>query len=183
MSHPRLTLTTPAHPVARHLGRAVRHLAEGPHLWGSVDVTPAQRTTVIRTRLTVFRPGTNSAERRALHFFHYWPIMGAVVALFVVVGINDELPALTSIAIAIVVYAAGFWFGSSRTRTLRATSRHLTLVTVAGLEGSEVVGDIEFFREATDRLRAIDTLDDRGVITAAEYEARWAEIYNALPAS
>ncbi|UFS59120.1 DUF6611 family protein [Subtercola endophyticus] len=180
--HPHLQTGIPADSAARLLARAARRISEGPHLWGAIDVTPTGRTSYCRTRLTVYPPGTNAAERRALRFYRNWPVAGAVLALFLFLALA-EMPALVVTSIAISVYAAGIWAGHAATRSLRPHVRRLTVLTAATGQHFETLGDIAFFQAATDQLRAMDKLNDHGLLSAAEYESYWAEIYDALPAA
>ncbi|CAN5249558.1 hypothetical protein BH09ACT6_BH09ACT6_26950 [soil metagenome] len=170
-----------AHPAAPGAWRLVEQLCEGPHRWGRVDVTPTARTTWNRTRLTVYPPGTNAAERRALQFHRSWPTGGAVVALLLILALSRWTP-LAATAVAASVYAAGIGAGAVATRRLRPQVRRLTIVTVPLGGRVESLGDTRFFAWATDRLRVLDSLHSQGLLTTPEYEAGWAEIYTALPA-
>ncbi|QWT24452.1 hypothetical protein KPL76_03365 [Subtercola sp. PAMC28395] len=162
------------------VGRGLVAVCEGPNRWGRVDVTPTGRTTWNRTRLTVYPPGTNAAERRALQLHRNWPVAGAVVALFVMLALSSW-PPLAAAAVAVSVYGAGLMTAQALTRRIRPQVRRLVVVTVPIGGRIESLGDIGSFTAAIDRLHALDELRRRGAITPAEHEAGWAEIYSALP--
>jgi hypothetical protein len=145
-----------------------------------IDVTPTGRTVWSRTRLTVYPPGTNTAERRALRFYRSWPVGGAALAIFLFFGLS-ALPVIIVTILALLVYVVGFWAAHLATRTLRPKLKCLTVLTISTGANVETLGDVAFFEAATDRLRALDELDDQGLISAAEYEIHWSEIYDALP--
>ena len=169
-------------PVAAACGRTAQRLLEGAHPWGSIDVTPTGRTTWTRTRLTVYPPGTNHAERRALQFYRNWPVVGALIALFVMLSLNPWTP-LAATGVALLVYVAGFAGALWMTRNLRPRLRRLIVVTVPVGGATETLGDIDSFNNATDQLRTLDRLSRLRLLTPAEYEAGWATIYNSLPDS
>ncbi|WP_116282112.1 DUF6611 family protein [Subtercola boreus] len=169
------------HPATAFASRTAEHLLEGPHRWGSIDVSPAGRTSWNRTRLTVYPPGTTHAERRALHFSRTWPVVGAVVALFTLLALSAYTAAPAATAAAVAVYALGLLAGLRMTRTLRPRLKCLTVVTIPLGGGMETIGDVDFYQAATDRLRALDDRNDRGLVTPAEYEFCCTQIYNAMP--
>ncbi|RFA08578.1 hypothetical protein B7R54_04560 [Subtercola boreus] len=175
-----LTAAHRTQAMAAFASRTTEHLLEGDHRWGSIEVSPAGRTSWNRTRLTVYPPGTNHAERRALHFYRTWPVVGAVVALFTILALS-AWPPLAATAAAVAVYALGLLAGFRMTRHLRPRLRRLSVVLVATGGGTETLGDIDFYNTATDEFRALDRLHDAGLVSAAEYELAWAKIYNALP--
>ncbi|RFA21144.1 DUF6611 family protein [Subtercola boreus] len=164
----------------RTVARATEHFLEGPHPWGSVDVSPTGRTTWNRTRLTVFPPGTNRGERRALQFYRTWPVAGAVIGLLTFLAL-DSWPPMAATAMVLGVYVAGFVVALRLTTTLRPGLRRLTVMSIPVGGRFETVGDVEYFDHATDRLRTLDTLRERGLLSPLEYEAGWAEIYDAIP--
>jgi hypothetical protein len=184
--HPQSTVqqgapaSTPAESVTRALYRAARRLSEGPHPWGVIDVTPTGRTVWSRTRLTVYPPGTNSTERRALRFYRVWPVAGAALAILLFFTLS-ALPVVVVTLLALALYIAGIWAAYAATRDLRPRLRYITVLTIQTGLTIETVGDIASFDDTTDRLRALDALHDQGLIGAAEYEMHWSEIYDALP--
>jgi hypothetical protein len=171
----------PAHPEL--VNELLRRLIEGDKLWGTLDVTPVGRSMWRRVRLTVYPPGTTSAERRALHFAHSWPIAGAILALVVMVALGSAWPpALVVVGVA-ALYLAGFWVGARLTRTLRMRIRSLSVVSVYVGGGLEEYGDASLLRETADRLRDIDARRRAGRLDPVSYEAEWSDIYAALPSS
>ncbi len=175
-----------ASPNPAHAGLVVeflRKLIEGDKLWGTIDVSPAGRSMWRRVRLTVYPPGTTSAERRALHFAHTWPIGGAILGLVLMVTLGSAWPtALVVVAIA-ALYGAGFWLGARLTRPLRNRIRSLVVVSVYVGGGLEEYGNASLLRETTGRLAALDAHRRDGGMEPARYEAEWAEIYETLPSA
>ncbi|NEN05761.1 hypothetical protein G3T36_07730 [Diaminobutyricibacter tongyongensis] len=159
----------------------LRKLIEGDNLWGTLDVSPAGRALWRRVRLTVYPPGTTSAERRSLHFAHTWPIGGAILGLLLMVTLGSAWPPAVVVVVVAALYAAGFWLGARLTRPLRNRIRSLVVVSVFVGGGLEEYGDALLLRETTARLRDLDARRREGGIDPARYEAEWAEIYDTLP--
>jgi hypothetical protein len=158
------------------LTRAWRRLLEGPHQWGVYDVT-AGRSGVVHYRLTVFPPGTNAAERRALTRARDWPVVGAVCALVAIMGFGQVVgPALLTIG-AIVVYALGIVWTRSRTRDIRRSVRTIDAVQVNDGIRNVSRGDLTLILASVAALRTLD--ENAPGFDAVDYEARWAEIYRS----
>ena len=169
----------PAHPEA--VVEFLRKLSEGDKLWGTVDVSPANRSMWRRVRLTVYPPGTTSAERRALHFAHTWPIGGAILGLVLMATVGSAWPPmLVSVAI-VALYLAGFWLGARLTRPLRNRIRSLSVVSVYVRGEFEEYGDAALLREATASFEQLDARRRAGELDPVLYEAEWARIYDTLP--
>ncbi len=173
----------PGAPVhSSTLGRVVRRLSDGEHLWGTVDVSPANRSVWSRTHVTVYAPGTNSAERRRLRLLHAWPALGALLGLLLMVALRD-IPAWTGFGAGIGLYAAGFWPLLQSTKRLRRANRHIRVSMVDLGDHYERIGDLPLLRAS---LRILTHMDDalrRGALTPVEYEARWATVYDSIPTS
>src|SRR3979490_2744289 len=108
----------------------LRKLTEGDKLWGTVDYSPAGRSMWRRVRLTVYPPGTTSAERRMLHFAHGWPLGGAILGLILMVTLGSAWPPALVIVAIVAMYLAGFWVGVRLTRPIRSRIRSLSVVSV-----------------------------------------------------
>jgi hypothetical protein len=156
-------------------------MIEGDKLWGTLDVSPVGRSMWRRVRLTVYPPGTSSADRRALHFAHTWPVGGAILALVLLVSLGSAWPPALVVVAITGLYLAGFWLGARLTRPLRARIRSLDVVSVYVGGGLEEYGDASLLRETTARLEALDARRRAHDLDPARYEAEWAEIYESLP--
>ncbi len=154
--------------------------------WGTLDVSPAARGAWQLMRLRVYPPGTSPRERRALGFAHSWPIAGSAGTLVVVAvlaalpPVADALPPVGDLAVVLLLYLAGFLLGARLTRRLRRRVRTLTgAVVYAGGEKREY-GDVALLRASARRLAALEGLRREGLIGPVEYEAVWAEVYEAV---
>jgi len=168
------------HAAKKVLARSAERALEGSQHWGRIDVVGAGRSGSCRTRVTVYPPGTTAGERRAMRFYRAWPVAGAVLSMFLLLALNT-LPTALAVVAVVGLYAAVFGAASARTRRLRSESRHVEILTVPIGGNVETVGDVRFFNAVTDQLRCIDTLSERGQLTAVGYEVRWAEVYASMP--
>jgi hypothetical protein len=164
----------------RVLARAARHLLEGPHPWGVYDVN-AGRSGLVHYRLTVYPPGTNAAERRALTLARDWPVSGAVCALAAFMVLGDVVrPALLTTA-AFVVYTLGIVWTRWRTRKIRPTVHVLDAVQVDDGMRPLARGDLALIQASVTALRTLD--DNATRWDAVDYEARWAQVYRSVGAA
>ena len=158
----------------------MRKLSEGDKLWGTLDVSPLNRSMWRRVRLTVYPPGTTSAERRALHFAHSWPVAGALLALAVTVMLSALSPIVVVAAVA-AMYLAGFGFGAWLTRSVGKRIRSVSVVSMYIGGGLEEHGDADLLRAARARLESMDERRRSGELDPVRYEAEWAAVYEKLP--
>ena len=160
------------------LARAQRRLLEGPHRWGSYDVS-AGRSGVVHYRLTVYPPGTNAVERRALARARDWPAVGAIGSLLVIVAFGGVIGPAMLMTGVVIVYSLGIAWTRSRTWHLRRDVRVLDAVQVQ--DGAQRVsrGELALILASIAALRALDDGADR--LDGVGYEARWAEIYRSMP--
>jgi hypothetical protein len=179
-----VTTTTNPHrihaPLPAVLRRAATRLTEGPHRWGGIDVNPGGRGGWNRTRLVVFPPGTNAAERRRLAVARAWPVAGAVLAILVLV-VLDPLPQLVSFLAAAVFYVLGFVGAALLTRRIRPGVRTLSTSIVAVGGGVTCYGDARLLHEIANAFAELDDDAAAGLVAPVEYEARWAELYGLVP--
>ncbi len=171
----------PAHPV--FVVEFLRRLTEGDKLWGTIDYSPVSRSMWRRVRLTVYPPGTTSAERRALHFSHGWPVGGALLALILMVTVGSAWPPLLAAGAVVALYAAGFWLGARLTRPVRCRIRSLAVVSVYVHGELEEYGDAALLRATIGRLEALDARRRAGDLDPVHYEAEWAAIYGMIPSA
>lgn len=175
---PRARPTPKAGPT--RVSRLIRRVSDGQHLWGTIDVSPANRSVWSRTHLTVYAPGTNTAERRRLRLFHSWPIVGAVLGILVMVAL-DSWPPLIAFGVGIAVYAVGFWPVTAMTARLRRANRHVVVSVVDIGERYQQTGDLELLRSCVRILSDLEEGLARGTMTPVEFEACWAEVYRLIP--
>jgi hypothetical protein len=183
-----VTTTAHQHPAPEHLATRLRGVAaraairvtEGPHRWGGLDVNPGGRGGWSRTRLVVYPPGTNAAERRRLSAWRAWPVLGAFLAILMLVALAS-LPQLVSFFGAVAFYVLGFVATGVWTRRLRPRIRTLTtsVVTVGG--GITCYGDVRLLHRIANDFVELDDDVAAGRVSPVEYEARWAELYARVP--
>ncbi len=161
------------------IARAMTRIFEGPHPWGLYEVN-ASRSGVVHYRLTVFPPGTNAAERRALARARDWPVVGAVAALVAIMIFGESLgPAFTTFA-ALAVYAIGVVWTRLRSRGIRSAVRSVDAVQVYDGVRNVTRGELGRILVAVATLRTLDEDERAGRIDEVGYEARWAAVYHAV---
>ena len=159
------------------LARARTRLLEGPHRWGTYDIH-AGRAGVVHYRLTVYPPGTNSAERRALTRAREWPIVGAIGALVAIIAFGETVgPALLMTGV-LAAYVAGIVWTRSRTRHLSRAVRVVDAVMVNAGGRNVSRGELSLILTSIASLRELDENSARP--NEVEYEARWAEVYRSI---
>jgi len=166
------------HTAKLALTHSAERVLEGSH-WGAIATVDAGRGTS-RSRVTVYPPGTAAGERRAMRFLRAWPVVGAVLGMFLLLALN-AWPLPLAMMTVLGMYAAGFAAALSVTKRVRDGSHHVEVVSVYAGGHTETVGDIGFYNAVTDQLRCIDTLSARGELTPVGYEARWAAVYASIP--
>lgn len=115
--------------MTTRLALAQRRLLEGSHPWGSYQVN-VSRSGVVHHRLTVYPPGANSAERRALAGARDWPVAGALGALLAIIGLGRSIGSLLLLSCVTVVYLLGIVWTRLRIRRLRLAVRTIDAVNV-----------------------------------------------------
>lgn len=170
----------PAH--AESVNEVLRRIAEGRALWGTIDVSPLSRGIWQRVRLTVYPPGISRGERRLLHAFHAWPIVGAVGCLFALIPLSDAGPVL-ALATALAVYLAGFLVLAALSHDLRVRCHVVTAASEYVGGSLREFGDVQLLLTAGRRLVDLETQRRAGRIDPVAYEAEWAAVYDTLPAS
>jgi hypothetical protein len=128
-------------------------------------------------RLSVYPPGTNLSQRRALTFRRRWPWVGIVVGILVAIATTSDWGFLLGAA----VYAGGFLVAAWMTSQIRPQIRKLHVsVAVAG-GAREVFGDAEQFTKASGALAELDRALEDQEITPVQYELGWAAVYESIP--
>jgi hypothetical protein len=170
-------------PVSAVVREVLHTVTDGSHRWGVYESTTPlsmRRNGWGRFVLTVYPPGTNLRERRAITFHRRWPAWGGMIlSLTAMIAASLEPFAITMIPFALV-YAAGILIGFVKTRRLRSHTRRLT-VAVASLGGlPEVIGDAELLNASVRSLVDIDLQLQLGNLTPVEHEVGWGRVYYAI---
>jgi hypothetical protein len=171
----------PAERIREALARGLRRVLEGAHPWGRYEAS-SSRSGATHFRLTVFPPGTNPAERRALARARDWPLIGAIAGLLAIAAFGDEQHPLLVTVVALALYAAGVVVTRSATRALRPRIRTLDAVRVFDGVAMTTRGDLRRLRRAAVALSCLDRDAAAGRIDEVEYEARWAAVYEWVAA-
>ncbi len=159
-----------------------RRLTEGRQLWGVVDRSPASRGLWCEVRLTVYPPGTTSAQRRLFHAVHEWPIVGVIVGMMLMVALGPTVPAGVELGAGGALYAAGFAAGAVLIRPFAERMRRLAAVVTLAAGDWRAAGDVELIEATLERFAALDDRRRAGLVSPARYEAEWGAIYDSLPA-
>jgi hypothetical protein len=163
------------------VNKIMRRLIDGDRKWGTLDFSPAGRTTWQSVHLTVYPPGVTPVERRSLRFAHLWPVAGSILCLVVMIMLSDVLTPIWSLIVAVSVYIAGFLLGSHLTRPLKGRIRTLNVSTVYLADSLTKLGDCALMNTVRARFDALDAFDGSGSLSPVAYEAEWARIYDLLP--
>ncbi|MCU1549865.1 MAG: hypothetical protein JWR36_425 [Glaciihabitans sp.] len=159
----------------------VRRILEGEHGWGRVEVAPVGRTVWSRYRVAVFPPGLSRSELRSLNFYYSWPIAGALAAVFAFAALGSTWPVVLDVLAVAAVYSGVFWGAATLTRDLRSRIRRVAAVIVQ-LEGRyETYGEADILFATLDGFSELDARQQAKAVTPAQYEAGWAQLYDAIP--
>jgi hypothetical protein len=172
-----------AHPEEVLTRSPLTRLLEGRYLWGDYRSGPPSRTGWLDYRLTVYPPGTNAAERRALQFWYSWPLAGALLSfLAFAVGGGKVRPEILVPSVAIG-YLAGILIGWVRTRGIRAGVRRLYVARYPDQGELKTLGDAAALGAAVHTLMDLDARLSAGELTMLEYENGWWSVYDSLEPS
>lgn len=147
--------------------------------WGSLEVGTPVRYGWRGYRLTVNPPGTSAAERRQLWLSRNIPYLAAALAIPLVLVLQPGLPPLAVlliIPIGMIVVARV----RGTTKTLRSRVRRLSASYVDVGGATRVIGDGALLSTSVEALREMDRARLADEISPAEYERRWAVVYDSL---
>jgi hypothetical protein len=161
--------------VTEHRTRASR----GVHPWGRYTERPVSRTMWSSRTLVVFAPGTTTRDAVLLRAWHVWPVLGAVVAV-VVLLVLDHTRGL-GLAAAGAVYALGFGVLGAATSRTRPQVRSLTTTVFHGNGRPEVHGDVRLLDGSLDALLLVEHACRSGAVDRVGLEVVWADVWTALP--
>jgi hypothetical protein len=180
-----VSISEAKHHSAQSIVQSALHdLVEGRREWGVIEIPQhVTRTGWDRYSLTVYPPGTNTAERRALTFLRRWPLGGALGVVIAELILGAIWPSAAVFAVLVGIYLVGLVTAFVRTNGLRRRVRRLVVAVVRVAGGVEVVGDRKLFEQSVSALEDLDGRMSAGRLSVAQYEAEWAVVYNRLDAA
>lgn len=167
--------------VAMSLAKYVTRVVSSIPPWGVLEVTSPVRYGWRSFRLTVYPPGTSSAERRVLWLDRHLPVVaaaGVLAAMLIAVPVVPPLILLMLIPVGVAIIGVV----RRATRPLRQTVRTLRVAQVDLRGSTETYGDECLLSHCVDELREMDRARLADQITPVEYERRWGDVYDALAA-
>lgn len=180
MKHADVVSTEPAVRLFDRLPEPIKRKLEGENAWGYFEVAPLSRGLWMRERLTVFPPGTTAAECRAVVLHRNWPVVGAVVALFAMIGFGVVLAPFGAFLVAFALYGVGILLSARATHRVRRESVRLVVITVAVSGGASSYGNVQSMSMARSAFESLDIRARDEDLTPAQYEREWASIFQAL---
>jgi hypothetical protein len=179
-----MTHTSPTHRPIAAVVREVLHTAiDGGHLWGVYESTSPlsmRRSGWGRFLLTVYPPGTNLAERRAITFYRRWPTWGGMILLVAAMITAGLQPSITTMIPFVLVYVAGILIGFVITRRVRSRTRRVTVAVAVTRGRTDVIGDAELLNASVSALLDLDLQLQLGYLSPVEHEAGWSRVYDAI---
>lgn len=172
------TLTSVSTLVHRFADRLVMG-SVSPRPWGSLEITAPVRYGWRGYRLTVNPPGTSTAERRQLWLDRNIPYLTAALAIPAVLVFQPGSPPL-AVLLVIPIGMAVIAGVRGTTRTLRSRVRRLCASYVELGGATRVIGDDALLSTSVEALREMDRARLADEISPAEYERRWAVVYDSL---
>ena len=162
---------------------ALTRLLEGRYLWGDFRSGPPGRTGWLNYRLTVYPPGTNAAERRALQFWYSWPLVGALLSIVTFAWAGGKIRPEVLVPAVAVGYLAGIVAGWMLTRGTRRAVRRLYVAQFPDNGRIATLGDAATLGRAVRALSELDARLSAGEVTMPEYENGWWSVYDSLDPS
>jgi hypothetical protein len=162
---------------------ALTRLLEGRYLWGDFRSGPPSRTGWLDYRLTVYPPGTNAAERRALQFWYSWPLVGALLSFLTFAAAGGKVRPEILVPTVAACYVAGILIGWVHTRGIRAGVRRLYVAQFPDDGTLTTLGEAASLSAAVRTLTELDARLSAGELTMPEYESGWWSVYESLEPS
>ena len=156
-------------PVSRLAERVAIALGTA-HDWGYVEYLPPRWGAPPIRRITVFSPDITRPERRAVALARHWPVGGAILTLFAIVGLGMVLPPVTAALIAFGLFAASIVVIQRGTRRARRLSVQLDDLS----DDQPPVVDVER------RLEQLEAAARDGLIGDDRHRSEWASLFRRL---
>ena len=168
-----VTGTRRGHPL-------LARMLEGPHPWGDLWVACVDHTGGVRYHLTVFPPGINAAQRRALVFRRRWIPWGAIIGFLVASGFSIVMNGWLAIAFGTALYVGALLIANERAGSARHGVVELDAQRTSAKRDPDAFGTFELLDGVAARLLSIDELAAVGSIDPVEYERRWIAAYRRI---
>jgi len=150
-------------------------------VWAASETTAPMRYGWDGKRLIVCRPGTAPAHLRLLWLHRKLPFVAAIALLSTILIYRPESPSVELVLAALLLWGVlvgvHLW-----TRPLRVDLRILTVASVdadVSMAGQRLR---VLFSECVEELREMDRDVRAGRIGPVEFERRWNDVYESLPA-
>ena len=109
-----------------------------------------------------------------------WPVAGAFLALFAMIGFGLVLPAFAAFLVAFALYGVGILLSAKATHRVRKESVRLVVITIAVSAGASSYGNVHSMSTARSAFELLDIRARDEDLTPAQYEREWAFIFQAL---
>lgn len=134
----------------------------------------------MQTRLTVFPPGTNHAERRLLALHRDCPVVVASAALFAVLATAAGWAHLGPMLVVVAAAAVFAAVVSYLTRSVRRGIRRVDVVISYAAGRRSLYGEPVLYEAARRELERLESDYRAGHLSAVEFEAGWSRVYQQL---
>lgn len=157
-------------------------LLDGAHPWGSFDAAVG-RYGVRRYRLSIYPPGTSTADRRLARLWRGWPISGAVLGMLAIMLLGNVAASPNAVLAQAVAAYVGIgallflWAGPTRVRV-----RSMSIVLLPKGADARELRKYAQWRNLVHMLTRADQMLRTGAISLVEHEATWWEAYDHLEA-
>lgn len=163
----------------RSPGSLWHRLLDGMNPWGSFLVQPGRYGST-RYQIVVYPPGSTAAQRRRIRLWRGWPLWGALLWLICIIALPRLIDQHTAFVVSTVGCLAAGALVFIRAGDLRTGTRTLnTTVLDTGLDVTARTTCRRIKSLAATMARADDQLA-AGVISPADYEAIWWQVYQGM---
>jgi hypothetical protein len=157
-------------------------LLDGAHPWGSFDAM-VSRYGVRRYRLTIYPPGTTTADRQLARLWRGWPIGGAVLALLAVMLLGNVAASPdTVLAFAVTAYVSIGALLFLRAGPARVHVRSMSVILMPKAADARELRKYMEWQTLVHMLTGADQMSAAGAISLVKHEATWWEAYDRLEA-
>lgn len=147
--------------------------------WGSFDIS-LPRYGVCRYRLVVLPPGISAPQRRALRAWRVWPLWGAGIWLCAqIFGVFTDTGSAALIGGLLLFMAVGA-LAFVRTGDILWQVRTISATSYPGVGHPELTRRRRALELMAGSMMRAERLRKEGLITAAEYQACWRQVYDEM---